>query len=240
MCGRYSQLRSWSELVDLYRITQRTTPLIVSACYNVAALQCGPVVRRGRDAAARGLGMVRWGLVPFWVKDPKASPSLINARAETVDTKPSFREAFKMRRCLVVADGFYEWMRIGDGKQPYFITVAGDRPFAFAGLWESGTNPAGARIDSCTIIVTEANAMLRPIHDRMPVILDPERFDAWLDTGRPIAETKAVLKPFAGEMTLFPVSRRVNSVRNDDPECREPVGPALTGSGMSPLNGLGP
>lgn len=228
MCGRYSQARAWSDLVRLYRITAHAAPLNLPARYNIAPTQDVPIVRLEKEGGGRELVTVRWGLVPFWAKDLAVGYKMINARAETVSEKPAFRRAFRQRRCLVVADGFYEWKKAEGTRQPYFITVAGDRLFAFAGLWERWTSPEGERIDSCTIIVTEANAMLRPIHDRMPVILDAECFDEWLDTGRPIETAKALLKPYAGEMTLFPVSRRVNSVRNDDPGCREPVGPPLT------------
>jgi putative SOS response-associated peptidase YedK len=124
---------------------------------------------------------------------------MINARAETIAEKPAFRHALRQRRCLVVADGFYEWAKTPTGrKQPFFITVADNRPFAFAGLWESWSGPDGERIESCTIIVTQANEMLRPIHGRMPAILDGDHFDSWLDTKAPLAEVKALLRPFPG------------------------------------------
>ena len=173
--------------------------------------------------------LLRWGLVPFWAKDVAVGYKMINARAETIDEKPAFRYAFRQRRCLVVADGFYEWAKTPDGlKQPYFITVAGDQLFAFAGLWESWNSPGGERIQSCTIAVTQAKEMLRPIHDRMPAILDGDHFDSWLDMKAPLAEVKALLRPFSGAMTLCPVSSRVNNaVRNDDPDCLAAIGPAV-------------
>jgi putative SOS response-associated peptidase YedK len=223
MCGRYTQLRSWPELVELYNITRVGPPPNLPARYNVAPTQNVPIVRRPEDAGGRELVLARWGLIPFWAKDAKIGTRTINARAETVAEKPSFREAFKRRRCLVVADGFYEWQkRTGGQKQPYFISVASEAPFAFAGLWETWNDPEGGRVESCTIIVTEANEALRPIHDRMPVILRPDGFDPWLDAAP--GDARAMLQPFAGDMTLYPVSTRVNNVRNDDAGCMERIG----------------
>lgn len=219
MCGRYSQLRSWSDLVRLYRITASQTRLNLPPRYNIAPTQDVPVVRHERQTGGRELALMRWGLVPFWAKDIAVGYKMINARAETLAEKPAFRHAFRQRRCLVVANGFYEWAKTPAGKQPYFISVTGDQPFAFAGLWETWKSPDGERIESCTIVVTEANEVLRSIHDRMPVILDADRFDLWLDTKTPLDEAKALLRAYIGEMTLYPVSPRVNSVRNDDSHC---------------------
>ena len=228
MCGRYSQLRSWSDLVRLYNITAGQMPLNLAPRYNIAPTQDVPVVRSTRENGGRELVLLRWGLVPFWAKDIAGGYKMINARAETIAEKPAFRHAFQQRRCLVVADGFYEWAKTPTGrKQPYFITVAGDQLFAFAGLWESWNSPGGERIQSCTIAVTQANDMLRPIHDRMPAILDGDHFDSWLDTKAPLAEAKALLRPYPGAMALFPVSSRVNAVRNDDPDCVRPICPAV-------------
>jgi putative SOS response-associated peptidase YedK len=224
MCGRYSQLRSWSDLVRLYKLTADQTPLNLPPRYNIAPTQDVPVVRFTQEGGGRELVLLRWGLVPSWAKDVAGGYKMINARAETIAEKPAFRHAFQQRRCLVVADGFYEWAKTPTGrKQPYFITVAGDQLFAFAGLWESWNSPGGERIQSCTIAVTQANDMLRPIHDRMPAILDGDHFDSWLDTKAPLAEAKALLRPYPGAMTLFPVSSRVNAVRNDDPDCLAPM-----------------
>lgn len=228
MCGRYTQILSWSDLVELYRITAAATPLNIEASYNVAPTQSVPIVRRARGSGERELAMVRWGLVPFWAKDLKVGYSLINARAETVDTKASFREAFAKRRCLVPANGFYEW-RAGAGKvkQPYYITRPDRRPLAFAGLWESWQGPAGERIESCALVVGEANAQLRPVHDRMPAILDAEAAEAWLDTQRPPVEVKPLLRPYAGDLAITPVGRGVNNARNDDPSLIEPLRTSL-------------
>jgi len=153
-----------------------------------------------------------------------------------VADKPAFRDAFKRRRCLIVADGFYEWQAQPQGpkhpgpKQPYFITTADGRPFAFAGLWEEWWDAGKTLVETCTIITTEASPALRPVHQRMPVILTEERFDAWLDGGSGTGDARALLAPYAGELTLRPVGRRVNDVGNDDPGCIEPAGetqPAL-------------
>lgn len=217
MCGRYTQIRPWSELVELYRIAVDTAPLNLPPRYNIAPTQDVPIVRRMQDGNDRELVTVRWGLVPFWAKDIKIGYNLINARAETIDTKPSFREAFKRRRCLVPADGFYEWRATtARRKQPYYITLPDDDTMAFAGLWEAWKSPEGVPIESCTIIVTAANSQLHEIHDRMPVILDPDAADAWLDVARPLTDAKALLQPYAGELVLNPVSTRVNAVKNDD------------------------
>ena len=222
MCGRYTQARPWSELVELYNLADSITPLNVEARYNIAPTQDVPVVRRQTDSEDGELVMFRWGLIPSWAKEISIGAKMINARAETVHEKPSFRSAFRQRRCLIAADGFYEWQKHPQGpKQPYFITVANDRAFAFAGLWESWKAPDGSNVETCTIITTEANDLLRTIHGRMPVILTPEAFDPWLDTTRPQDAARALLKPFEGEMVAYPVSQHVNNVRNDDPSCIE-------------------
>jgi len=176
-------------------------------------------------ARGREMSRMHWGLIPAWSRDPKMGGRLINARAETVASKPSFRDAFRKRRCLIPADGFYEWKATGDKtKQPYFITRGDARPFAFAGLWEHWKQNESA-IDSCTIITTDASPHLRALHERMPVILAPEDYDRWLD---PQQHDPAQLEPLldSGEsesLTFLPVSTLVNSPRNDVPECAEPV-----------------
>ena len=218
MCGRYLITTPVEAIRRIFGVRQSPN---LGPRYNVAPTQSVPIVRRGE--AGRELVTVRWGLVPFWAKDLKIGHKLINARAETVADKPAFRDAFKRRRCLVIADGFYEWRRIDGGKQPYLIRVAGGRPFAFAGLWDHWTDKqSGERVESCTIIVTAANALVAPIHDRMPVILAPADYDRWLDPSA--ADGAALLPAFpAGEMEAFAVSPRVGNVRNDDPGLIEPV-----------------
>ena len=215
MCGRFTNMLTWEELVLLARLaTMPETTFVWQPRYNVAPTQAMPVVRM--VDGKRELALLRWGLIPSWAKDPKIGNSLINARGETVHEKPAFRSAFKARRCLVPADGFYEWRKLpGGGKQPYRITMADGSPFAFAGLWErwdKGEEP----LETFTIITTSANELVAPIHDRMPVILDPADYDAWLespDTAIPIA----LIQPYpAKRMSAYPVSTRVNSPRNDD------------------------
>ena len=169
--------------------------------------------------------MLRWGLVPSWAADMKIGHKMINARSETVASRVAFRFAFQRRRCLTCADGFYEWRKLPSGRrQPYRVVLKDERPFAFAGLWETWRSLEGEKVESCTIIVTDANDLLRPIHDRMPVILGPENFDAWLGPTAPSEEIQKLLRPFPDELLmLYPVSERVNRPDNDDPECIAPL-----------------
>ncbi|MCA9285397.1 MAG: SOS response-associated peptidase [Phycisphaerales bacterium] len=191
--------------------------------YNIAPTQQAPVVRvvDGR----RVLGLLHWGLVPSWAKDRSIGNRMINARSESVAEKPAFRAALRRRRCLVPADGFYEWQRLGEGtrapKQPWFIHAAGDGLLAMAGLWERWKEPGGETLDSFTILTTEANALMRPLHDRMPVLLAPEAYERWLDPAQQeSADATALLVP-APEKVLaaHKVSTHVNSPRNDDSAC---------------------
>jgi putative SOS response-associated peptidase YedK len=187
----------------------------LAARYNIAPTQPVPVLRDGA-AGRRELALVRWGLVPSWAKDVAAGPPLINARAETVAEKPSFRNAFKRRRCLIPADGFYEWRVMPDGpKQPYRIAMADNALFVFAGIWEHWQTDEGSELESCAIVTTEANGQIRDIHRRMPVILPPEDFDTWLG-GEP-SEAAALMRPYGGSLVAYPVSRAVNNIRNDGP-----------------------
>jgi len=220
MCGRYSLTTPPEAMARVFRTTGPLPNL--PPRYNIAPTQQAPVVRAAPEA--RELALLRWGLVPSWSQGPDSKFSMINARAETVESKPAYRAAFRQRRCLVPADGFYEWRAEAGRKQPYFIRVK-ECPFAFAGLWEHWEKPQTPAIDSFTIIVTEANALLKPIHDRMPVILHREDFDSWLDPETPLGDAKALLRPLEPEaMEAYPVSTRVNSPRNDDPECIAPLG----------------
>ena len=173
---------------------------------------------------------MRWGLVPSWAKDPSIGYKTINARAETVSTTPCFREPFKSQRCLIPADGFYEWQRTGKTKQPYCFEVNDGELFAFAGLWDRWVNPQGEAIESCTILTTTPNSLLSDIHDRMPVILSPDDHDLWLDPSfRDTNSVSEMLKPFdSGLMRRYPVSNRVNHVLNDDADCAKPVEPDAT------------
>jgi putative SOS response-associated peptidase YedK len=223
MCGRYSLTTAPEALRRLFDFD--VTPNLEPR-YNIAPTQSAPVVRPAADGTGRELAMLRWGLIPSWAKDASIGNKMINARAETVAEKPSFRSAFRHRRCLVPADGFYEWRREGEIRQPFRIGMKGGAPFAFAGLWESWTGQEdGTAIETFTIITTNANRRLLPIHARMPVILAPEAYDTWLDVGPRTAEPAlAILRPFREDpMAFYRVSTHVNSPRNDDPNCLKPL-----------------
>ncbi len=223
MCGRYSNLTPPEAMRRIYE-TVMGLPNVPPG-YNCAPTQSLPVVRLGPQG--RELVLMRWGLVPAWSAGPEQMKiSTINARAETVADKPTFRAAFRSRRCLVPADGFYEWKTEGKRKRPYRFTLTDGRPFAFAGLWERWLGKTGETLDSFTIIVTNANPLVKPIHDRMPVILPPESWGPWLDPANPVPGD--MLTPYLAEdMTATAVSPRVNSVRNNDPGCLEPEQPRL-------------
>jgi putative SOS response-associated peptidase YedK len=182
-------------------------------------------VRVAAAGQPREIAMLHWGLIPFWAKDTKIGARLINARSETAAEKPSFRAAFQRRRCLVIADGFYEWQKQNGTKQPFFIHLRDQRPFAFAGLWERWQGPDADMIESCTLLTTEPNDLLRLVHNRMPVILHPDDYTLWLDPEVGQRDLlQPLLRPFpAQEMGAYPVSRFVNSPDNDTPKCIEPV-----------------
>jgi putative SOS response-associated peptidase YedK len=198
----------------------------LKARYNIAPSQPVPVVRLKPGGAKpnRELVLLHWGLIPSWAKDPKIGNRMINARAESLAEKPAFRRALQHRRCLIVTDGFYEWQGTGKAKQPYFIRFCDDRPFAFAGLWESWEGPDHAAVDSCTIITTNANELTQKIHDRMPIILPSKTYDVWLDPAmQNVEKLTPLLIPFSSdEMEAYPVSTLVNSPVNEDPRCVEP------------------
>lgn len=225
MCGRFTHALDWRDIVELYRLTQPAPPDGWRARYNLAPSQDAPVVRADPETGGRAVAMLKWGLVPFWAKEAKVGYSMINARAETVASKPAYREAFRRRRCLVPASGFYEWRAEGSGpKQPYHFCCAEGGPMTFAGLWErweKGAEP----LETFTIVVGPANDQVRPYHDRMPAILDPAQWDAWLDPASPADALQALLQPYPGALTIQPVSRAVNNPRNDAPTLLEPAGP---------------
>lgn len=220
MCGRYTLKTEPRLLAEQFALA--TIPAL-EARYNIAPTQDVPVVRTTADG--RQLALLRWGLIPGWASDPSIGARMINARSETVAEKPAFRTAFKQRRCLVLADGFYEWQRSGGRKQPYFFQLRDGRPFAFAGLWERWQAPDGQTVETCTILTTAPNDLARPIHDRMPVILDPAAYDQWLDPELRLAgPLEALLQPYpAAAMTAYPVSTYVNNARNDGPQCLDPL-----------------
>jgi putative SOS response-associated peptidase YedK len=193
--------------------------------YNVAPSQEVPVVRQRGET--RELTLLRWGLIPFWSKDPKRGPTPINARSDSASEKPAFRQAFRRHRCLLPADGFYEWKKEGTKKQPVLFRMRDEGPFAFAGLWDRWEGPEGQIIQSCTLLTTEPNELVAPVHDRMPVILPPEAYALWLDpTETEAARVQPLLRPYPAEaMTATLVSPRVNSPREDDPGLIAPVQP---------------
>ncbi len=219
MCGRFT-LRA--RLEDLLAQFHLEAALRAEPRYNIAPTQI--VLTVGMVDAKRTAVLRRWGLVPSWATDLKIGNSLINARAETVAVKPAFRSAFKRSRCLILADGFYEWRKDGAAKQPFLFQMDDGRPFAFAGLAEHWTKGEQS-VDSCSIITTEANELLAGIHDRMPVILPPDAYATWLDPEfHGIDHLQSLLRPYpADEMTATAVSTKVNSPRNQGPECVVPV-----------------
>jgi putative SOS response-associated peptidase YedK len=196
--------------------------------YNIAPTQPVATVVVATPGLARELVWMHWGLVPSWAKDRSAGSRMINARAETVAQKPAYRAAFRRRRCLVLADGFYEWQRLDGKKRPYFIHLHDDRPFAFAGLWEHWQGAEGETLQSCALVTTEANALMRPIHDRMPVILPEDDYARWLDPSLVAPESLLpLLRPYPSEaMEAYRVSTYVNSPTHDAPLCVQPE-PAL-------------
>jgi putative SOS response-associated peptidase YedK len=218
MCGRFTLRTPARDLVEIFELLREPD---LTPRFNIAPTQQVLVVRP--DSKAREWTSMRWGLVPSWARDAKSGPPMINARAETIATKPSFRAAFTKRRCLIPADGFYEWKRI-DGakvKQPHYIRLSNDRPFAFAGLWESRRGEEGDRLESCTIITCEPNPLMAELHDRMPVILPRDLYGPWLDPAiEDVDALQGMLQPYpAEEMTAYPISPLVNSPRNESPEC---------------------
>jgi putative SOS response-associated peptidase YedK len=223
MCGRY-RLSRRKQLVEEY-FGAVSGEDDWNPRYNVAPSQPVPTIRQDARECVRKLSIMRWGLIPSWAKDPSIGYKTINARAETVATTPSFREPFTSQRCLIPADGFYEWQRNGKTKQPYCFEVNDGKLFAFAGLWDRWRNPQGEPIESCTILTTKPNSLLADIHDRMPVILSSDNYDLWLDPAfRDTASVAGMLKPFdPSMMRRYPVSTRVNQVQNDDADCVKPL-----------------
>lgn len=206
-------------LVEFFKIAY--TELEMSGIvprYNIAPSQ--PILAVRQSDAGRELVSFRWGLVPFWSKDPKSGYKMINARAETVSTKPAYRTAFKHRRCLIPATGFYEWKLLGERKQPYHIQSNNHALMAFAGIWERWKGEKEKIIESCSIIVTDANETIRTIHDRMPVILSPENHGEWLDLDNAnVEQLQNLLRPYsAGLLEAYPITTKVNNARNEGPE----------------------
>lgn len=226
MCGRY-RVSKRKQLLEEHFDALPEDEQEWHPRYNVAPTQLVPVIRQNPREPVRELSLLLWGLIPAWSKDDSCAARMINARSETAHAMPAFREALKFRRCLIAADGFYEWKKVGKTKQPYCFEVNKGELFAFAGLWERWKNPNGNWIESCSILTTTANAVGAPIHDRMPVILDPEDYDLWLDPGmKDVRAISQLLKPYDGPlMRCYPVGSQVNNVTHDDEECSRPAEP---------------
>ena len=222
MCGRFAFYSPSEAAAALFGVNGST---VVEPRYNIAPTQYIAAIRDG-DNNERELVMLRWGLVPFWAKDPSVGNRMINARAETVAEKPSFRAAYSRRRCIVLADGFYEWRRDADAKTPYFISLASGKPFALAGLWENWLDKkSDDSIQSATLITTEANDFMHPLHHRMPMILGVDAANNWLGGDKTMLETAAANSP---PLRAWPVDRRVNNARNQGAELIEPNGDTLS------------
>ena len=234
MCGRFSQ----AQIAELDREVFKLLSIpALPPRYNVAPTQEVAVVRQPGGATERSVDLLRWGLIPHWAKDSTIGNRMINARGESVADKPAFRDSFRERRCLIPADGFYEWAKTKHGKQPYYVRVLGGKLFAFAGLWDRWRDPAGGTRETFTIITTEPNELLRQVHNRMPVILGPEDYDRWLaPEAADAADLTKLLKPYPTEqMSYYPVSRYVNSPDNEGPECIRPA--ELSGNGPAERDG---
>lgn len=227
MCGRYRLSRRKQLIAEYFDSPgeEDWTPH-----YNIAPTQSVPVIRQNRKEPIRELSLMRWGLIPSWAKDSSVAAQLINARSETAGVKPAFRDALKTSRCLIPADGFYEWQKTGKTKQPYCFEVNDGELFAFAGIWDRWKEPNGKVLETCSILTTTPNAVTSPVHDRMPVILDPDTYDLWLDPDmRDVRFVSEMLKPYdARQMRSYPVSTRINYVANDDEACSAPVELAQT------------
>jgi putative SOS response-associated peptidase YedK len=232
MCGRY-RLSRRKQLVEEYFDTAsgetEWTPR-----YNIAPTQPVPVIRQNPTQPRRELSLMRWGLVPSWSKNMSGAAMMINARSETAAAKPAFRDPLTSRRCLVPADGFYEWQRTGEAKQPYCFELNDGELFAFAGLWDHWKDPSGQWVKSCSILTTTPNAVTSAVHDRMPVILDRSDYDLWLDPGmKNVDAASELLRPCDPRMMrCYPVSTRVNHVANDDEACSTPIQLTETQAGL--------
>lgn len=224
LCGRYTLTRPLHDIVQhfvLHDVRDEVEERYAES-FNVAPSQHVLVIglRRGQRAAA----LHRWGLIPHWAKEPSIGSRMINARSETVCERPAYREAFRLRRCLIPADGLYEWQHMEKRKQPFRFTLRNKELFAFAGLWDEWRSPDGTAIRSCTILTTEPNELIQPVHNRMPVILPPEAYDTWLDPHARPKQLLPLLQPYPSElMTGHAVSPEVNSPRNNDPSLITPV-----------------
>jgi putative SOS response-associated peptidase YedK len=223
MCGRYRLSRRKQIIEEHFDAISGEEDW--SPRYNIAPTQPVPVIRQHPKESVRQLSLMKWGLIPHWAKAPSIASSTINAKSETAASKPAFRDPLKFRRCLIPADGFYEWARTANGKQPFCFEVSEGELFAFAGLWDGWKDPSGNWVKTCSVLTTIPNAVTSAVHDRMPVILDPDSYDLWLDPGmQNVAAISELLKPYdARLMRSYPISSRINHVANDDEDCSRPV-----------------
>jgi putative SOS response-associated peptidase YedK len=223
MCGRY-RLSRRKQIIE-ERFGSEPWDDDWNPRYNIAPTQPVPVIRQNPKEPVRQISLMKWGLIPNWARDVSIAGSTINAKSETAATKPAFREPLRLRRCLIPADAFYEWKKNGSAKQPYCLEVDSGELFAFAGLWDGWKDANGHWIRTCSILTTTPNAVTAAVHDRMPVILDPDSYGAWLDPGmQNVTAISELLKPLdARRMRCYPVSARVNHAANDDEECSRPV-----------------
>jgi putative SOS response-associated peptidase YedK len=220
MCGRYSLTTELDRAISHFQ----AEPLVkLAPRYNIAPTQPVPVVHQNLDNHRRELTLMHWGLIPSWSRDPNIGARLINARSETVAEKPSFRNAFRRRRCLLPATGFYEWQQLTKGKQPFNCCREDGGLFALAGLWETWQGPNGEEIESCTILTKAADELMQPIHDRMPVVVSPDDYQSWLDAQTNPVQLHALINASTlAVMYLYPVSSKVNRAQYDAPDCLEP------------------
>ncbi|KYC42185.1 hypothetical protein WA1_19565 [Scytonema hofmannii PCC 7110] len=221
MCGRFTLSQSATALAESFHVEISD----LEAKYNIAPTQMVSAVLYNQTSDRRELQQLQWGLIPSWAKDPRMGAKLINARAETVAEKPAFRSAFKRRRCLIVADGFYEWQQSEGKKQPFYFRLQNGEAFGFASLWEEWRSPEEKTVSSCTILTTRANELLEPVHDRMPVILHQKDYDLWLAPQVQTPEmVQQLLQPYPSEaMAAYPVSTAVNNPKHNSPDCIKPL-----------------
>ncbi len=218
MCGRFTLKYPVQEVLSAFGIGK--TDIEYTPSYNVAPQQ--DIIGVVDDQGELGLEQFRWGLIPFWAKDEKIGYKMINARGETIAEKASFRTSFKSKRCLVAADGFYEWKKVGNSKVPFYFTLANRKVFGFAGLWDQWNSPDGKAIKTCTIVTTNPNPLLKQVHDRMPVIIEKKDEKKWLGQETDIDELQALIKPYPEKlMKKSQVTEFVNSVKNNSPKCIE-------------------
>lgn len=223
MCGRYRLSRKKQILEEYFDCVSGQEDW--SPRYNIAPTQPIPVIRQNPHEPVRTLSLMRWGLIPSWAKNVSTAASMFNARSEAASTKPAFREPLRFRRCLIPADGFYEWRRTDGAKQPYCFEVNEGELFAFAGMWDQWKDGGGQIVETCAILTTTPNAVTSVVHDRMPVILEADAYDLWLDPAmKDVRAVSKLLRPYdARRMRSYPVSTRINHVANDDRECSMPL-----------------